>query len=491
MAKTRTKAIQSYIDVPENTNPSFKYYGYYHADGFLGQESYMGQIGALGNSNVAMVNSAWDPKTAKQRVKEAKDNGMLAIVSIHGLFAGKYKGKNSGLHYNEDGTERYEVVPAPLRRNWKEKFAKWKNELQEYIDDGTIMMFYMDEPYWHGVCEKDFRKVTKHMREECPTVGFLHTMSMADTGAWVPDMLDGKPYVPLNPSFNEYVTDVMYDCYGYWNDEERKEWLEKLKATATNNQRIWGCAMGFINHTANDPLSTEILKASLHGMYKEGLNEPRYAGIINFTFAGGDPRAEEFSFAIGTNQYLNKNSEYFTEDLRQLSCVIGNKIQRKPLKEVKDLISSFDDTFELEKVTACSAELSIDRYNKRTGFASLKVTPSQEGLAAIKFNHAKNEAWDLTEAHHISLWAKSEKEIGCYALIVKDANGKEVIKNLTMGKEWTKFSIDVKEMIEKGLDLENLSISFACTKCCCTERASFNLDDLAIFYVEDETFPKE
>ena len=73
----------------------------------------------------------------------------------------------------------------------------------------------------------------------------------------------------------------------------------------------------------------------------------------------------------------------------------------------------------------------------------------------------------------------------------KTPNGKEVIKNLTMGKEWTKYSIDVKEMIEKGLDLENLSISFACTKCCCTERSSFNLDDLAIFYVEDDTFPKE
>lgn len=488
-----TGATQSYMDIPVNTNPNFKYHGYFHADGFLNQGSYMAQIGALGNSNVAMINSARSVDVAVARIEEAKANGMQVILTLYGLFGSQYEGKWSGLHYNEDGTGRYEVVRSPLLSNWKDTFATWKSALQPYINDGTILMFYMDEPQWHGIWEEDFRTVTKYVREQCPTIGFMHCMSAADTGAWIPAMVDGNPYPLVKPSYNEYVTDVMYDAYGYWNDAERASMMDKLKATATNNQWIWGCATGFIDHTAKDPLSTEILKASLINMYKEGLKEPRYRGIINFTFAGGDPRAAEFSYAIGTNQYVNVTSEYYSEDIRQYNTLYGNRIMSTPLVAKKDLISSFDDTLELDKVSADGIwNLTIDRTKKQNGFASLKITPTdKDGTPSVQFNHWLGNTWNLTNAHHVTIWAKSSADLTGYALVVKDDNGTTVKNSVTMGTLWMKYSIPVSQMIEAGLDLTSISIEFVYDGVTYTDKVPFYLDDLAIFYVEDETFPTD
>lgn len=489
-----TGATESYMDLPVNTNPNFKYYGFFHSDGFGAQASYMSKIGALGACNVAMINSAWSPEAAVSRIEEARANGMKSIVSLHGLFGNEDEnGRTSGVHYNEDGTYRYEIVRSPLLPNWQETFANWKNTLQEYIDDGSILMFYMDEPYWHGVMEDDFRTVTKYLQEQIPGMRFLHTMCMADIGAWVPTMVDGKPYPVLKASYNEYVTDVMYDGYSYWNDAERAGFMQKLKAIATNNQYIWGCGTGFVDHTQKDPLSTEILKASLQGMYREGIKEPRYAGIINFTFAGGDPNASEFSYAVGTNQYVNPASEYFTEDLRQLNCIIGNKIMNTPLEEVKDLISSFDDTLEISKVNPNAVwTVAIDRSKRRTGIASLKVTPNNnDGTPAVKFTQHTSETYDLTGAHHVTLWAKSYAgTLEGYALVISDAEGNKVEKTVPMGQLWTKYSIDVAELESAGVDVANAIIEFAFVGDEYTEKVAFNIDDVAIFNQEDEVFPE-
>ncbi len=489
-----TDATQSYMDLPVNTNPNFQYYGYFHADGFGSQASYLEKIGALGNCNVAMINSAWTAESAVLKVADAKANGMKAVLTIHGLTDSvDENGRASGVHYNEDGTYRYEIVRSPLKANYKEIFNEWKTALQEYIDDGTILMFYMDEPYWHGVNEEDFRAITKYVREQCPNTRFLHTMCMADIGAWIPTMVDGSKYQPVSPSYNEYVTDVMYDGYGYWDDETRAKEMELLKATATNNQWIWGCATGFIDHTQKDPLATEILKASLIGMYKEGIREPRYAGIMNFTFAGGDPNASEFAYAIGTNQYVDPSSEYYSEDIRQLNITIGKRIANEPLVEVKDLISSFDDTIELTKSNPNAIwNVAIDRDNKRTGIASLKVSATDKaGIPAIQFIHTTGKTWDLTDSHHVTLWAKSSSgELADYALILKDAAGNEVKATVAMGETWTKYSIQRAELETAGVDLTAVYIEFAYVGTDYTVKTSFNIDDVAIFNQESEEFPE-
>ena len=49
-----------WTEMPENTNKNLKYFGYFHSDGFgQKQASYVNEIAALGNANMAMINSAF------------------------------------------------------------------------------------------------------------------------------------------------------------------------------------------------------------------------------------------------------------------------------------------------------------------------------------------------------------------------------------------------------------------------------------------------
>lgn len=229
--------------MPENTNENLKYFGYFHSDGFRSQGSYIDEIAGLENSNVLMINSCFNNDLAAEWLQKAKDVRQQAIFSVHGLFeGGQIKVANS----------------ATLLSDYEQTLTELKNSLQEYIDDGTLLGFYFDEPAWNGIKEDDFRTVTKWIRDNIPSIKVITTMTTSDIGVTKTDN-----YPEINASYNEYCTDVMYDSYAAWNDSTRLTYLDKLKSKATNDQWIWGCATGFVD---NAEQNDELYRA-IKGMY--------------------------------------------------------------------------------------------------------------------------------------------------------------------------------------------------------------------------------
>ena len=118
-------------EMPANTNQNLRYFGYVHSDGFGVQGSYMADIAALGNANMAVINSAWTAEEAAKDLAEAKKYGFKAIVTVHGMFRYKTFG---------------ELDSAVLIDDWQGYWDAYQATVQSYIDDGTIYAFYFDEP---------------------------------------------------------------------------------------------------------------------------------------------------------------------------------------------------------------------------------------------------------------------------------------------------------------------------------------------------------
>ena len=287
-----------WTDMPENTNPNLKYFGYFHSDGFRSQPSYIEEIATLQNSNVVLINSAFSLTVAQERIALAKSLGFKVIFSVHGFFTGGQITKANS---------------ASLVSDYTQVWQNAVNALDDYVKDGTILAFYFDEPAWNGVKEADFRTVTKMIRETYPNTKVLTTMTVYDIGV---AKKDGYP--EINATYNEYCTDVSYDSYAKWNPQVRKTYLEALKTKATNNQYIWGCATGF---TTNPEITSE-LTAAIKGMYLEAIEEPRYAGILPFSYANG----QEGDWGYGLTTFFDNTNAFYDRELRQLYIAIGREI---------------------------------------------------------------------------------------------------------------------------------------------------------------------
>jgi hypothetical protein len=291
-------------DLPENTNPNLKYFGYFHADGFGGYGECYDVIDGLQNSNVYVVNSAWNADQLIQDLELARARGMKVWGTLHGGRRG------TGL-WIDGGQEIFDS-------NIWDYFEASLIKLQPYLDDGTLLGLYFDEPMWNGTTHEQFIQMTKFIREKSPNMRIMNCMTVYDLGFYtIKRESDGAVYQPITAEVNQYVTDVMYDYYGDWDVKERQDLLNRLKAVATNNQWIWGCATGFVD--ANKPKldngkrDTLEMKKAIIGMYKEAINEPRYAGILNFTI-------------VSTIAFINKGEEYYDLSVKKLNINVGRKI---------------------------------------------------------------------------------------------------------------------------------------------------------------------
>ena len=296
--QVKTPTSSNWDEVPANTNPNLKYFGFFHSDGFLSQGSQLEQINKLGMTNVLMLNSAWSAEVTNERLALVKSYGQVATIGVPGLF--------SGGHYGE-------VNSATLASNYREIIDDYTNSIKSYLEDGTVLAFYFDEPAWNGIGEEDFRAVTKYLREKWPSIRTMQALTTYDIGVG-----SYKNYPAINPSYNEFVTDVMYDNYGDWNDNVRKQYLDALKSKATNNQSIWGIPKGF----SDNPENVSQIIQSLKGIYTEALNEPRYAGILSFSWCDGF----EGDWPYGMRSFLEDSSDYFSRDVLEIYTDIGREV---------------------------------------------------------------------------------------------------------------------------------------------------------------------
>ena len=358
--------------MPENTNPNLQYFGYFHSDGFRSQGSYIEEIATLKNSNVVLINSAFSHTIALERISLAKSLGFKVIFSVHGFFTGgSIKTANS----------------ASLVENYQEVWQETTTALAEYIADGTILAFYFDEPAWNGVKEEDFRTVTKMIRDTYPDIKVLTTMTVYDIGV---AKYDGYP--EISPSYNEYCTDVSYDSYAKWNDSTRRTYLEALKSKATNNQSIWGCATGF----SNNPEQIHELYAAIKGMYTEAIQEPRYAGILPFSYADG----LEGDWGYGLHSFFNNTSDYYDRELKQLYVNIGREVcGMDPYdfnKDVEIILQQPNEVYEIGEYIDLPPFGAVDGTGASVEYQVTITAPSGEVIPTGGFEATESGAYVLT-----------------------------------------------------------------------------------------------
>ena len=298
-----TEYISSaWTEMPKNTNENLKYFAYFHSDGFNGGEEYFSDIASLNNANVVMINSAFEVAVALERLEQAREYGMQAFVTLHGLFSNQQLGQ---------------IDAAVLNANWLSIWRNMNDLYEEFVADGTILGFYFDEPYWNGIKEDDFLLVTHTIRKECPSVKLMACLTAVEIGARA-----GK--VPeVSTEYYRYCTDLMYDSYVDWNDEQRREYTEKLKAKATNNQYIWGCPKGYVDSYEEE--GNEEMINHLKGFYTEAIQDERFAGIVSFSYAGGIDGGD---WGYGLNTFFDVDTEnaYYDKELRNIYLQIGREI---------------------------------------------------------------------------------------------------------------------------------------------------------------------
>ncbi len=369
---TTTIISSDWETMPENKNENLKYFGYFHGDGFRSQGSYISEIASLKNANVIMINSAWSHAAAQESLAAVKAAGMKAIFSVHGMFTG---GKIT------------EANTATLVPNHEAVWDETATAIAEYIEDGTILGFYFDEPAWNGVPEDAFRTVTKMLRDKYPDIKVITTMTGYDIGI---AKYEGFP--ELNASYNEYCTDVMYDSYGKWNDETRREYLEKLKSKALQNQWIWGCPKGF----SDNPEQTGEMVAHIKGMYTEAIQEPRYAGIVSFSYADGI----EGDWGYGLHTFFNNSGDYYDKALKNLYVDIGREVIGLPAwdhsKDVDLALLEPTEVYELGDTVELPAAGALDGNDKELEVTYSVTSPSGKAMAAESFKATESGHYTVT-----------------------------------------------------------------------------------------------
>lgn len=338
----KTVISSDWTEIPENTNPNLKYFGFYHSDGFQSR-SYIDDIGKLDCANVMYIDRNGD---VRAKLAQVASYGCKAILEAPTFFRPSPSGESMSC----------------LRYDYEDIFDEYVAPIEQYVKDGTVYAFYMDEPTGR-IKEEDFRTVTKMMRDKYPD-----TRRMVVHIGYSMGITFHKGYTQVTPAYNEFVTDVAYDWYGEWNDEQRETWLNNLKASCTNNQNFWAIPCAF----SMQPESVATMIAHLKGFYAQALNEPRYVGILAFSYADGFVG----DWGYGLTSFLDYDALYFNRELRQLYVNVGRKIIGKdPYDFSKDVLWRTDDkeTVYEKGDTALIPEYSAEDGNGKALTVSQKL----------------------------------------------------------------------------------------------------------------------
>lgn len=163
-------------------------------------------------------------ETLKETLAETEKNGMKAFVTFANFHTnGIIAHANTASLISK---ERYESAMDSLI-----------TAAHDYIEDGTVLGFYIDRPAYNGVKEEDFRAVSRTLRSKAPSLKLLVSHTVYDTGARVKG-----GYAKLSPAYSEFCTDVMYLLREEQSDVDRANGLAALKSIAADNQNIWSSA---------------------------------------------------------------------------------------------------------------------------------------------------------------------------------------------------------------------------------------------------------
>jgi hypothetical protein len=278
-------------EMPPNTNPNLKYFGYYHFS------SAIDEVAQMGNTNIAKVDIDY-PDEIEQL---ASKNFKLLLMIRHVFF--------------KDGN---------TRPDYAERWQKAKQDIAPYMD--KIIGFYVDEPIWTGKTQEAFHLACQTVRNDFPDKRMVAILAYGSVAKIATDV-DPREYC-------RYCTDVGFDMYLSWDKDKFMKIINKLEENVlTEVQSIWLVPKAFyvadpnkdINHMFENKYLPpgEDIKRWIKGTYEIAVNDPRIVGLFCFKY-GDDDALDDFDYML--YQFFDEDGEYYDAELKGLYMQIGKAI---------------------------------------------------------------------------------------------------------------------------------------------------------------------
>ncbi len=292
-AATDTVDLSAWPEMPANTNPNFKYFGYYHF-----AES-VAEVSSHGNANLAKVDA-----DCLDEIAELYEHDFNILIMIRHIFF-------------ENG-----VTPEDYMTRWETA----KEELAPYCD--KIIGFYVDEPIWTDKDMRAFHLACLTVRHDYPEKRmFAMLMYGSVINSRLLFKLDSAEYC-------KYCTDIGFDFYRSWDKEAVLSDIELLKQNvAIYGQDIWLSPKGFYTTSKDKNINYMFENMSLapgediinwiKGSYEIAVNDPRIVGFLTYCY-GGDTEGDNYDLYL--RRFFDEDDEYYNEYMKNLYIQIGKAV---------------------------------------------------------------------------------------------------------------------------------------------------------------------
>lgn len=280
-------------EMPENTNPNFKYFGYYHFS-----ES-VEEVSSQGNANLAKVDAE-----CLDEIAELYEHDFNILIMIRDIFF--EHGQTP-----EDYMTRWETAKANLEPYWDK-----------------IIGFYVDEPMWTDKDMRAFHLACLTVRHDFPD---KRMFAMLMYGA----VLNSKAFFGVDSAeYCKYCTDIGFDFYRSWSKTDVLSDIEAVKQkVAIYNQDIWLSPKGFYTTSPEKSINYVFENKNLapgediinwiKGSYEIAVNDPRIVGFLTFCYGGSDSGE---TYDLYLKRFFDENDEFFNEYMKKLYIQIGKAV---------------------------------------------------------------------------------------------------------------------------------------------------------------------
>ncbi|MGB9910984.1 MAG: hypothetical protein ACPLKP_00005, partial [Microgenomates group bacterium] len=284
---------------------NLEFFGYFHV---LCDD--IPKLASLNNSNVIKItrgSSSW-----QDCLQLTKNHNLKAILDVKTIF---FQTITDG-HYGDGSTV--------LRSDWETRWQNFKNQIAGFEEQ--IYAFYMDEPYWKGIKEDDFRLVTNKIRQDYPQIGVFIIEAY-------PSFMDYWCRLPgpkVNRSYYEYVTDFAFSFYGInyicnqkdkafidWNKEIYQVAFQTFLSLTWPNQKLWIIPHAFWPVGYSPDFS--LLNSQFKDYFNFAKTNPKIKGMLNFLYSPTENH-------LSTRQFFDPQNYLYNETYRKTHIEIGQHI---------------------------------------------------------------------------------------------------------------------------------------------------------------------
>lgn len=275
-------------EMPENNNPNFRYFSYYHfAD-------YIDEVAGHGNVNFSKVDAECVDEIAYYYEKDIK-----IFIMIRDIF-----------------WDNGQLLP-----DYEERWEKAKTDFQPYLD--KIIGFYVDEPMWTGKCQEAFHTACLTIKNDFPEKKIMAMLCYYS----VCGFSDEDP-----AEYCKYCTDIGFDLYHTWNKDDLLNEIALLKKDVIHyGQDIWLSPKGFYVADKSKNINWALENMELEpgedimmwikGAYEVAINDPSIVGFLTFSYASSK---ESYDYCL--RDFFDENSPMYNEQLKNLYIQIGKAV---------------------------------------------------------------------------------------------------------------------------------------------------------------------